>query len=685
MWSISVLWFENLGELHLREHRVTLRLEGLEERELPTVSPFGWAGINSAVLNSLSSPSRTAVLNITTTQIAQTPLVPQGPHAVAGIVGEHTEAVHPLNIPRKYSHVRVAQLAYIGTPIGEIEQRLLRESVDVVIPHPVYLKQLEAIAPQTPKLIYTNYSNVYENLLTDWLRFADTHQLNREAIFYHVNRPTPFSGDSGSSRPVAWFWEVLRGNEQVGWRDVTTAASKGNESVAFADFGQSLVIGFPEKFREIHLDLLSRGTGNWGTILEYATATDAAGRPTSWRPLNLLQDGTWSLTRSGTMTFDPPRDWRPASMDGSDYLYFVRFRTTGVGVPAIARSITGRDYVQARGRTTGVIPAFDTLADRDQDGYLNDAEYARRRTGFDARFVYESRAFFAAYGQMRFATNPAAAELHRWAPDFTARFLAQYPEADGIFLDNSFGRLPLDASTLIESTANYGNNIAALAAAVNRRIAPKWILANISGSGVNAEPYAQAGISLIDEFALRPLTHHWQNLLDVNDWLQRRLQLLGSRGVVILDTHTPNQSWNDPRVSLTSLAYYYLLADPHRTMVMFQGGQSPNTSWNQHWLDAVRFNIGQPRGGFTVMASGADPADRRLTYQVFGRHYDNALVLYKPLSYTRGVGTGTTANNTFTTHSLGGRYRLLNSNGSLGPVITSLSLRNGEGAILVRA
>jgi hypothetical protein len=118
---------------------------------------------------------------------------------------------------------------------------------------------------------------------------------------------------------------------------------------------------------------------------------------------------------------------------------------------------------------------------------------------------------------------------------------------------------------------------------------------------------------------------------------------------------------------------------------MFQGGQSPNTSWNQHWLDAVRFNIGQPRGGFTVMASGADPADRRLTYQVFGRHYDNALVLYKPLSYTRGVGTGTTANNTFTTHSLGGRYRLLNSNGSLGPVITSLSLRNGEGAILVRA
>ena len=49
-----------------------------------------------------------------------------------------------------------------------------------------------------------------------------------------------------------------------------------------------------------------------------------------------------------------------------------------------------------------------------------------------------------------------------------------------------------------------------------------------------------------------------------------------------------------------------------------------------------------------------------MTYKVYQRTYANALVLYKPLSYYRGVA-GTTGNDTATTHVLGGTYRPLRS------------------------
>ena len=52
---------------------------------------------------------------------------------------------------------------------GASEDRLLRESVDLVVSHPAYLKHIHEVAPRRPALVYTNSSNLYEDLLTDWL------------------------------------------------------------------------------------------------------------------------------------------------------------------------------------------------------------------------------------------------------------------------------------------------------------------------------------------------------------------------------------------------------------------------------------------------------------------------------------------------------------------------------------
>ena len=70
---------------------------------------------------------------------------------------------------------------------------------------------------------------------------------------------------------------------------------------------------------------------------------------------------------------------------------------------------------------------------------------------------------------------------------------------------------------------------------------------------------------------------------------------------------------------------------------------------------------------------------------MFSRSYEHALVLFKPLSYAQGKGEGTLNDQTATTHQLGGNYRRVNADGSLGAVIASIALRNGEGAVLIKA
>src|SRR5262249_26176164 len=131
-------------------------------------------------------------------------------------------------IPRHYQHIRIAELAYAGTPRTSFEDGLLRNSVDLVIPEsPTFLGFAQAASPNTPQLLYTNTTTIYGQFLTDWLNFADAQGLPREAAFYHVVRATPFSGSSPSSQPVTWFWAVYRGGTSL---TNQTAQARGTAS-----------------------------------------------------------------------------------------------------------------------------------------------------------------------------------------------------------------------------------------------------------------------------------------------------------------------------------------------------------------------------------------------------------------------------------------------------------------------
>lgn len=585
-------------------------------------------------------------------------------------------------IPRHYQHIRVAQLAYYGTPFTTTEQSLLQNSVDLVVPNPAYLQQIDSVAPNTPQLIYTNLSNLYEGLLTDWLNYADAHSLNREAAFYHVAQATNYSGGSPSSIPVTYLWGVDKNGTDL------TAASRGGSTgdVPLGGVaGDAVRFGYTDKFRELNFAITSPASAGWVGSFEYVKAVNAAGQPTQWGTLALTSDSTNNFGQTGRVTFDPPADWKPSVGTGSVRYYYVRLRTLVGGTAPIAASVLGRDYVGANGGQAGIMPAFDASVDANGDGYLNDAEYAARAGGKDARFEYESRLFFPYYGQMRFATNPSSVGARNWAADFHVRMAAQTPFADGFFVDNSDGKSPRNGAVLVESDATFAADMGQMLNAVSAAIAPRWLIANTSGgNGSNVNQIVSNVAATMEEFALRPMTATWSRFLDQAGMVQSRLGTANSP-YLILDTHPEGGSPTDPRTQTGALAYYYLLSDPVRTFVMFNGGYEPATSWSRHWVPSAAYDIGQPAGAYYEFAAGNDPANANLLYKVYGRNFTNALVLYKPLSYKVATGTGTLADGTATSHNLGGNYRLLAADGTLGPVITTITLRNGEGAVLVKA
>jgi hypothetical protein len=589
-------------------------------------------------------------------------------------------------IPQHYDWIRIAELAYSALPIGSFEDQLLRNSVDLVVSDLETLSQhIHDVSPSTPQLAYSNASNLYLNLLTDWLNYADAHGVSREGAFYHAAHPTPFSGDSGSSQPVNWFWGVYQAGVSADFLDLTTAAHDRFQGVPFSGSGTSMYIGYPEKFREINVNLTTVARDGWSAVLEYPTAVDSQGNPTAWAPLRTITDTTFGLAHSGQITFDPPANWK-TSIAGSDArLFYVRFRTVSDGRAPVASSILGRDYVGAHGTTHGVIPAFDYSADKDHDGYLNNAEYAHRRRGYDARFVYESRVFYGYYGQERFAANPSNANYRNWAVDYSLRVLNSHPVAKGLFMDNSGGNPTFVSNDILESTSSYATDYGAMLAAINRAIAPRWILANTSGGSTAVDGVVQQTPGYFEEFALRPLANSWQQFEQLAATVAHRAGLRNPSPIAVLDSLPTGGSPTDSRTQLATLAYYYLLQDPKTTFLDPFGGFEPGTSWNRHWLPAATYNVGQPTGEWSVFASGNDPSNYHLTYRVYQRSYTNALVLYKPLSYAQGANNpGSLGSGTATTHYLGGTYRLLRANGSLGSPVTSITLRNGEGAILIR-
>jgi hypothetical protein len=587
--------------------------------------------------------------------------------------------------PEHYPNIRIAELAYSNSPPDSTEDQLLRSSVDLVVPDVSQLSAINAVAPDTPQMIYSNVSSVYQQLLLSWDNYAEANGISPENAFYHAAVPTPFSGNSSDSQPVDWFWAVY--NSGTSWTDNTWAAHESSGEFSLAPAGQATYIGYPEEFAMINLQLASPGS-NWQGTFQYPTAVDSKGNPTSWATLSLDTDTTSGLAHTGQITFAPPPNWVPATVNGYGRLYYVRIESTGTGTssaPPQVQSLLDDDYVDADGGTSGTIPVYDYAADVKHTGYLTDAEYAVAvAAGDTARFAYQSRMFYPGDGQMRFATDPSNTYFRAWAVSYDQGLLAANPLAAGIFMDNSDADPQIAPSSVIESISTYAADYGSLLGAIDQAIAPRWILANVAGGYQNSEiPAVQATSAYFEESFLRPLADNYETFLNDSALVSQLESTTSPAPYGVLDSSPANGSPTDPRTQIATLAEYDLLEVPNDTFLDFYGGYAPASDWSQHWSPAAAYNIGQPTASWSVFATGTDPSNPKATYYVYQRPFKDGLVLYKPLSFENWSTTASIGSNSATTFQLKGSYYPLNANGTLGSAVTSITLDNGQGAILI--
>ena len=111
-------------------------------------------------------------------------------------------------------------------------------------------------------------------------------------------------------------------------------------------------------------------------------------------------------------------------------------------------------------------------------------------------------------------------------------------------------------------------------AAVSRAIEPRWVLANTAGGGPTRPRSRPARPASFEEFLLRPLQANWSEVGDAANLVNSRLAA-GGAPYLVIDSHPAGGSPTDARTQIATLAYYYLVADPDRTFLMFFGGSQP--------------------------------------------------------------------------------------------------------------
>jgi len=128
-----------------------------------------------------------------------------------------------------------------------------------------------------------------------------------------------------------------------------------------------------------------------------------------------------------------------------------------------------------------------------------------------------------------------------------------------------------------------------------------------------------------------------------------------------------------------NLAWYYIIQTG--STYLFQGGiyQTYTEGWDTlTWRGCMEYDIGTaidtPNFSFQ---SGTDP--RGYDYEIKSREYTNALVLCR----NRGEWNQDFDDSTAVTVNLGGTYKELQVDGTLGSEVTSIEMINAQGSIMI--
>ena len=233
----------------------------------------------------------------------------------------------------------------------------------------------------------------------------------------------------------------------------------------YAGGGMVYVMSF-EKFDEIQLNLdSSKVPGTGSLVVEYVSATYlsdySTANPTAKQPVSIstLQAKTWSrlavvdttvnLTTSGAIRWKPPVDWQIAayadgsglsygggqffgngllSQGGVAYAVRLRWKPSSASTSTVSPTLNElkiRRFIRYSNPSGSlqIVPGWDAANDINQDGYVDDQEYANlQNPKATARMRHESRAY--TIGQM-WSQRSSGCRVNAWNEDLH-RYIAKW-------------------------------------------------------------------------------------------------------------------------------------------------------------------------------------------------------------------------------------------------------------------
>lgn len=334
------------------------------------------------------------------------------------------------------------------------------------------------------------------------------------------------------------------------------------------------------------------------------------------------------------------------------------------------------------------IPGWDPTNDSDGDG-VRDADVnprATARTRADARvYYYEWQSYF-------YALN-VGNSMYRWfkAEDCAAD-LVRAPGYDGFMADTAVPGIKkpqvISGSEIITEYPNQDKwraDFAGLVSKVRSRLgANKYIIGNTAG--YYYPEMADAGGGEHQEMYVAFTNEHGP---DKWDYLKQQ----SDKGMYSFwepawDAYTADLD----RERMHYLAYHYMGQQPY-VYLGFRGFgyrdifKDPSP---YDWLPACEVDVGQPVDDkYQVVAKGVDSTGQN--YRIFARRYSNSLILCRPkINWSHdnyGDNTGVViALPSYATSTGGGNlFTPLKVDGTLGPAVSQVTLRQPESAILFPA
>lgn len=502
------------------------------------------------------------------------------------------------------------------------------------------------------------------------------------------------------------------------YTDRTNYAYNGGYTTAI---NSNLYIGYEEPF--------DRAT--------FTFSTPAVGLSGSWQYWNgslwtalTVVDGTSNMTTNGTIVFVPPSSWSRVSINSSRTKYFIRFAYTSATTSPVFSTIKGDNWLRGSGTacrgwsSTGAI----------NSGALT--YNPNPPAGSSARFPYQ--AMIGTWGPNHAAYNPAYKRSgKRAAMDYLAHAIqtqakvgytgVMMDQADalpsligtGIDLANTdfpdyssnteaqesierFAELTGNLHTIISTSFKVGLNTQNKAIVSNALTPADWNLAEYHtsvwqtlnppriavgdwGTDMSYDDYLPAnnpnnkfGMLIYRDYADNG---HVTGRPGVPwDMANRGPITALSKHLIAYNSNTYFAYHTNPSFAVYSETDQVVLND--NSVVHLSTAPVPALSSVKRWatwFPAMAVDFGTPSSPRDLAWKlGANIGGGQ---NVWRRDWSNAVVLHRPAAYD-------TTDNQYNTYSssidLGGTFYPLYADGTVGTGITSISLRHGEGAILMR-